>query len=299
MSRGRELTNWSYPSSSSSKTYTVKRWENGELTCDCPGWRFQRAGQERGCKHTARIVEQYAGRLDIVPDPPAPPPRSGSRTTDQRCLRCRRNAAIASSVDGWCAQCVVDMRRTEILSDPVRIQRQGLRRGSDCPTCGLMISGDDGCVACERDKKEAAAVRRLQNATAKAIPCKRCGKTLQVDKSTVDAACYDCNLVIQNASRWCINCGVNEATVWPPDSRSGWCDACDTAQRRYLKTKPAAIACKRCGTTFWLTKTIDGACFDCNRVLKGWTKPKPPKPQEPPPPPARPRRKITLTDDDD
>ena len=40
-----------FPSSSSSKIYTVKRDENGELSCDCPAWRFKK-GTSPGAANT-------------------------------------------------------------------------------------------------------------------------------------------------------------------------------------------------------------------------------------------------------
>jgi len=49
-----------FPSSSSSKVYTVKENEKGELSCDCRGWTMKKPGQERGCKHTREIVAHGA-----------------------------------------------------------------------------------------------------------------------------------------------------------------------------------------------------------------------------------------------
>lgn len=45
-----------YTSSSGTKTYTLRRLEDGTLTCDCPGWTFKRPGKERRCKH----IDLYA-----------------------------------------------------------------------------------------------------------------------------------------------------------------------------------------------------------------------------------------------
>ena len=45
-----------FPSSSSSKVYTVKEDEDGNLSCDCPAWRFKKPGQERNCKHTKAVA---------------------------------------------------------------------------------------------------------------------------------------------------------------------------------------------------------------------------------------------------
>jgi len=33
-------------------TYEVRLKENGDVTCNCPGWAFKRPGKARGCKHT-------------------------------------------------------------------------------------------------------------------------------------------------------------------------------------------------------------------------------------------------------
>lgn len=32
--------------------YEVRLKENGDVTCNCPGWAFKRPGKARGCKHT-------------------------------------------------------------------------------------------------------------------------------------------------------------------------------------------------------------------------------------------------------
>lgn len=46
-----------FPSSSSSKIYTIKRDEDGNLSCDCPAWRFKKGDKPRTCKH---VVEYEA-----------------------------------------------------------------------------------------------------------------------------------------------------------------------------------------------------------------------------------------------
>ena len=43
-----------FPSSSSGKVYTVKRDENGELSCSCPAWVFKKQGA-RTCKHIQQV----------------------------------------------------------------------------------------------------------------------------------------------------------------------------------------------------------------------------------------------------
>lgn len=44
---------WTFDSSSSDKTYETLQYDDGSLSCDCPGW-TRRA--QRSCKHT-RAVE--------------------------------------------------------------------------------------------------------------------------------------------------------------------------------------------------------------------------------------------------
>jgi len=48
-----------FPSSSSDKEYTVKRDEEGNLSCDCPAWVFKKQGA-RSCKHL-KLVEKGEG----------------------------------------------------------------------------------------------------------------------------------------------------------------------------------------------------------------------------------------------
>lgn len=46
-----------FKSSSSDRWYTVKlNRETGGLSCNCPGWIFQRRGQPRTCKHLRSLV---------------------------------------------------------------------------------------------------------------------------------------------------------------------------------------------------------------------------------------------------
>jgi SWIM zinc finger len=42
---------WTRPSASGWGIYTITLWSDGTSSCDCPGWRFQRKGQPRTCKH--------------------------------------------------------------------------------------------------------------------------------------------------------------------------------------------------------------------------------------------------------
>ncbi len=46
-----------FPSSSSAgKFYVVKEDQEGNLSCDCPAWRFKKPNQERSCKHTEAVA---------------------------------------------------------------------------------------------------------------------------------------------------------------------------------------------------------------------------------------------------
>ncbi len=60
-----------FPSSSSGKIYTVKEDQDGNLSCDCPAWRFKKPGRERICKHTQMAAR---GDVGIVPQQTIPPP---------------------------------------------------------------------------------------------------------------------------------------------------------------------------------------------------------------------------------
>ncbi len=67
-----------FPSSSSSKIYTIKRDENDELSCDCPAWRFKKGDKPRGCKHVDQFNAGQApltnvgqlSRTNVVVQPP-------------------------------------------------------------------------------------------------------------------------------------------------------------------------------------------------------------------------------------
>ena len=43
-----------FPSSSSTKVYTVSVDEEGRLSCNCPAWTFKKAGT-RTCKHVQAV----------------------------------------------------------------------------------------------------------------------------------------------------------------------------------------------------------------------------------------------------
>ena len=49
---------WPFPSSRGTTTYEVTLWDDGTLSCDCPGWVYAKKGRPRACKHT-RIVEAW------------------------------------------------------------------------------------------------------------------------------------------------------------------------------------------------------------------------------------------------
>ncbi len=49
-----------FPSSSSSKVYTVKRDENGDLSCDCRGWTMKKPDKPRSCPHVRQVEAQAA-----------------------------------------------------------------------------------------------------------------------------------------------------------------------------------------------------------------------------------------------
>lgn len=38
--------------------YVVQLNQNGTVSCNCPGWRFVKKGQPRGCKHTNSVGEE-------------------------------------------------------------------------------------------------------------------------------------------------------------------------------------------------------------------------------------------------
>lgn len=54
MSRGEAVSAWKRLSSKGTTTYEVVLWQNGELTCNCPGWIIPKNGV-RSCKHTREL----------------------------------------------------------------------------------------------------------------------------------------------------------------------------------------------------------------------------------------------------
>jgi hypothetical protein len=83
-----------FPSSSSSATYTVSRDDAGQLSCDCPGWRFVKPGAERGCKHTRQITEPVSRGAPNAPRAVAPPPAAAAFASTAAELLAARDAPI-------------------------------------------------------------------------------------------------------------------------------------------------------------------------------------------------------------
>lgn len=86
---------WAEPSSHGTTTYEILLHADGSLSCNCPGWVFQRPGKPRGCKHTKaytsearRLHHRYlAGeplpsRTARSTHPPPSPPSQVSRALD-------------------------------------------------------------------------------------------------------------------------------------------------------------------------------------------------------------------------
>jgi ATP-dependent DNA ligase len=75
-----EVRRWSFPSGSSNATYSTVLWEDGSLSCDCPGWRFKRGGQDRSCKHTIQVAGQVNNNAPPAATKPPAPKKSESLT---------------------------------------------------------------------------------------------------------------------------------------------------------------------------------------------------------------------------
>lgn len=69
-----------FDSKSSSATYTVKIDETGALSCDCPAWKFTKAGKPRGCKHVSQVLadQMAAGPIPTGAAPGRTPKYSGT-----------------------------------------------------------------------------------------------------------------------------------------------------------------------------------------------------------------------------
>lgn len=103
---------FAFPSSGGSTTYEAIVYADGEVFCDCPGFRFKRRGQERTCAHyrfvNARVAALLCGtitREDVqsaidnefgivvrpniptLPTPPSPPAPISTFDTGLRLIR--------------------------------------------------------------------------------------------------------------------------------------------------------------------------------------------------------------------
>ena len=79
-----------FPSSSSDRVYTVKQDEDGNLSCDCPAWKFKKPNQPRSCKHTRATVK---GEADQVTE------RLQESVEDARGARWRGLGAALAEID--------------------------------------------------------------------------------------------------------------------------------------------------------------------------------------------------------
>jgi hypothetical protein len=55
----------------------VTRWDDGELSCNCPAWVFKRTGQDRACLHVngvriSEAAESGASSVRVTVDVPLP-----------------------------------------------------------------------------------------------------------------------------------------------------------------------------------------------------------------------------------
>ena len=54
--RGKIVKQARFKSRSGNGWYLTKKWENGEITCNCPGWIFKRGDAPRKCRHTIQAL---------------------------------------------------------------------------------------------------------------------------------------------------------------------------------------------------------------------------------------------------
>ena len=85
-----------FPSGSSAgKFYVVKEDPDGNVSCDCPAWRFKKPGQERSCKHTKALASGKA-------PPPVPPSQPVKvKPTDEVVSGLMADIEKARASKGW------------------------------------------------------------------------------------------------------------------------------------------------------------------------------------------------------
>lgn len=49
------LSAWAFPSSQGTTSYEVVLWNDGSVSCNCPGWIYNKA---RICKHTKIVADE-------------------------------------------------------------------------------------------------------------------------------------------------------------------------------------------------------------------------------------------------
>jgi hypothetical protein len=52
---------WYFPSSSGNATYETLQYEDGSISCNCPGWTRRCTNGVRSCKHTRMVDSDMAG----------------------------------------------------------------------------------------------------------------------------------------------------------------------------------------------------------------------------------------------
>jgi hypothetical protein len=72
------VTQWEVPSLTSSHVYKVSQKIDASFACDCPAWKFKKAGPEGrpDCKHILRIKSQEPVDTSRVPQPVRVPGRA-------------------------------------------------------------------------------------------------------------------------------------------------------------------------------------------------------------------------------
>ena len=91
MTKRRAVKRWMMPSTSDPirTTYTVTRWSDGDLSCNCPGWVFKMAGQDRTCLHVSGVQVSEAvaaGKSSVAVTVRVPLPAAETTTGRRRII---------------------------------------------------------------------------------------------------------------------------------------------------------------------------------------------------------------------
>lgn len=114
------MTTWSYPSKSTTATYTVTHSANGLLSCDCRGWKIKKPGKPRECGHVKDVISKHGLTREVRGDyvfanAPTIPPLSVDDVTIPKGIEDHLADPTTTALEGMKASAIVEERFPKLV----------------------------------------------------------------------------------------------------------------------------------------------------------------------------------------